>query len=64
MSLEPSTTVATSLPFDDPKIKELAKKAVTQMDERRGGKHSLIHTGKGRKVAVKLPKYLFKSCDA
>lgn len=49
---EPSTTIASSLPLDDSKTKELANKAILQMNERRGGTHKLLHIGKGRKVVV------------
>lgn len=47
-----SSTIATSLVLEDAATKALAEKAVSQMGERRGGKHTLKHIGHARKVTV------------
>jgi hypothetical protein len=49
-----STTIATSLLLEDAATKALAEKAVVQMGERRGGKHTLKHIGHARKVMVRF----------
>ena len=49
-----STTIATSLPLEDTTTKAIAEKAVVQMGERRGGKHTLKHIGQARKVMVRI----------
>lgn len=51
---DPSSTIATSLNLQDAATKALALKAVNQMGERRGGKHTLKHLGQARKVMVRL----------
>lgn len=49
-----SSTIATSLVLEDAATKALAEKAVSQMGERRGGKHTLKHVGHARKVTVSV----------
>ncbi len=52
--LDSFSAIASSLPANDTAVKTIAAKAVTQMGERRGGKHSLKHIGQVRKVMVNL----------
>jgi len=49
-----ASTIAALLPIDSAATKTLAANAVSQMGERRGGKHTLIHMGQVRKVMVSL----------
>lgn len=51
--IDTSSTIATSLPLDAQATKTLASKAVSQMGDRRGGKHTLKHIGQVRKVMVR-----------